>query len=115
MLLSRSPGISMNPAAESMMVVALLSFPLHTPQISSRASELSILSQPSGYTDKQFTNFKPSLISALSYISNCHNKNLTLTIQLPCIHTAEGLSWLMHLVPSITEEARTSVIPPSSV
>ena len=103
---------SLAPDEESLMVVALLSFPLHTLQISLCASELSMLSQPNGYTDKEFNNFhSPSS----SYIRNCYNENTTLTVQLPCIHTAEGLSWLTHLVPSITEEALTSVILPSSV
>ena len=50
-LLSNSPS-SLNPVAVSVMVVAVLSFPLQTPQMSSRASELSTLSQPNGWTDK---------------------------------------------------------------
>ena len=96
------------------MVIALLSFPLHTLQISSRASELSMLSQPNGYTEKEFTNFY-TFSSSYVYIRNRYNKNITLTVQLPCIHTAEGLLWLMHLVPSTTEEALTLVMLPSSV
>ena len=74
-LLSRSPATSLDPDVESLMVTGLLSFPLHTPQISSRVSELSILSQPNGYTEKGFTNFyTPSGL----HIRNCYNENITL-------------------------------------
>ena len=46
--------VSVNPVAESLTVVAVLPSPLHMPQTSSRASELSTLSQPNGYINKSY-------------------------------------------------------------